>query len=257
MTVTWTDPRAAQPPADPAQPGRPHRKRPARVRWAAAGAAGIALLVVAGVLVLHPRPGRPPASPVPPPVQPTATSTAPHMAGGVLVGFPRTEAGARAAAANIDAALGSELMYGPARSAVLDAVADPAARPALQQQADAAYEAGRAAFGLDTAGLSTQDGLTFVARRFPAGAHVVGWTPDSAVVQLWDDELIGTAGAGSTLPVRQGWTTDTVTLRWTGAQWRYISEAGVAGPVPVATQAPSDSVSLAAAAAMFGGLTYG
>lgn len=257
MTVTWTDPRAAQPPPDPAQPPRPHRKRNLRVRWAA-GALG-AGLAVAAVVVLYPGAGHPAASgrPSTPAAPPAPAGTTLHVEGGVVVGFPRTEAGARAAAANIDAVLGSELMYGPGRSVVLDAVADPTARPALQQQADAAYEAGRKAFGLDAAGLSTQDGLTFVARRLPAGAHVVGWTPDSAVVQLWDDELIGTAGAGSTLPVRQGWATDTVTLRWTDGRWRYVSEAGVAGPVPVATQSPSDSVGLAAAAGTFGALTYG
>ena len=46
MTVTWTDPRAAQPPADPAQPGRPHRKRPARRRWADYA---IRILSIAGI----------------------------------------------------------------------------------------------------------------------------------------------------------------------------------------------------------------
>lgn len=256
--MTWTDPRAVNPPDEPTQPPRSHSKRTSRARLAAA-AVGVGLLAVATAVVLHPRTNQPAASGGSAPNAAAASTrrTSPHVEGGVLVGFPRTEAGARAAAANIDAVLGSELMYGPARSAVLDAVADSTARPRLQQQADAVYKAGRAAFGLDPAGLSTQDGLTFVARRLVAGAHVVGWTPDSAVVQLWDDELIGSAGAGSTLPVRQGWATDTVTLRWTGERWRYVSEVGVIGPVPVATQSPSDSVGLAAAAAAFGGLTYG
>ena len=263
MTVTWTDPRAAQPPADPAQPGRPHPKRPARVRWAAASAAGIALLVVAGVLVLHPRPGRPPAgtgSPTPPPVQPTATSTAPHMAGGVLVGFPRTEAGARAAALNIDAALGSELMYSQgSRHALLQAIAVPDALPAVQAVGDATYTAGlNATLKLDAAGQPIQDGLKFVARRVPVGSMVAGWTPDSAVVQVWTVGLNGLAGQGSTTPVREGWETDTVTLRWAAGDWRYISETGVPGPVPVVgAQAPSDSAALAAAASGFGAPTFG
>ena len=260
MTVTWTDPRAAQPPADPAQPGRPHRKRPARVRWAAAGVVGIALLVVAGVLVLHPRPSRPPASSVPPPVQPTATSTAPHMAGGVLVGFPRTEAGARAAALNIDAALGSELMYSQgSRHALLQAIAVPDALPAVQAVGDATYTAGlNATLKLDAAGQPIQDGLKFVARRVPVGSMVAGWTPDSAVVQVWTVGLNGLAGQGSTTPVREGWETDTVTLRWAAGDWRYISETGVPGPVPVVgAQAPSDSAALAAAASGFGAPTFG
>ena len=173
------------------------------------------------------------------------------MAGGVLVGFPRTEAGARAAALNIDAALGSELMYSQgSRHALLQAIAVPDALPAVQAVGDATYTAGlNATLKLDAAGQPIQDGLKFVARRVPVGSMVAGWTPDSAVVQVWTVGLNGLAGQGSTTPVREGWETDTVTLRWAAGDWRYISETGVPGPVPVVgAQAPSDSAALAAAA---------
>ena len=151
-------------------------------------------------------------------------------------------------------------MYGQgSRRALLQAIGVPDALTALQAQSDATYSAGlNTTLGLDAAGQPVQRGLRFVARRVPVGSMVAGWTPENAIVQVWTVGLNGLAGQGSTTPVREGWETDTVTLQWAAGDWRYVSQTGVPGPVPVVgAQAPSDSAAIAAAASGFGAPTLG
>lgn len=238
--AVWTA--GAEPAPEPAG-----RRR--RGRWVVGTGVVVAVgLVVAGAVVSTHRSGGPVTSgPVPAPV---VVDGAPHLEGGVLVGFPRTEAGARAAALNMDVALGSQLMYEPgSRHALLAAIGAPGSLSTLQAWGDATYSPGlNTTLGLDAGGQPIRDGLTFVARRVPVGSQVAGWTPASAVVQVWLLGLHGLAGQGSTTPVREGWETDTVTLTWQAGGWRYVSETGVLGPVPVVgAQAPSDSADLATA----------
>lgn len=40
------------------------------------------------------------------------------------------------------------------------------------------------------------------------------------------------------MPVREGWGTTTVELRWAGGDWKQVDSATTDGPVPIADVAP-------------------
>ncbi len=181
-----------------------------------------------------------------------------QLAAGVPVGYVHTDAGAVSAATNYAVVYGGPAMFVPAqRRAIVDATTDPATRAAQQEQQTALYSATAEKFGLDQQGRPTAPGVEFVARELPVGARLVAYTPDTAVVAVWEDGLVGLAGTGTTRPVQEGWGTTTVTLRWAAGDWKWTAGSFTPGPTPITgVQTPSDPQAIADAVDQFGGFSY-
>ncbi|MDI2132640.1 hypothetical protein [Yinghuangia seranimata] len=185
--------------------------------------------------------GRPPGAPVT----------------GVAVGYPRTRAGAQSAAANYTTAYGSSAMFRTAsRRELIAAIGDPAGRAALSARADAAFGAQTAAFGLDPEG-NAPNGLAFVCRVLPVGTRVAAYSPDAATVEVWGAGLVGLAGAGSSKPVSEAWTTTTMRLTWAADDWKLVDFSQKEGPTPVSgLQSASGAEEIAQAVRDFEELSY-
>jgi len=203
-----------------------------------------------------------PAGVVPPITTPRDISAAqtggPQLVAGVPVGYSHTQAGAISAATNYAIAYGGPAMFVPAkRRAIVDATTDPAVRATQQAQQGALYSATADKFGLDQQGRPTAPGVEFVARELPVGARLVAYTPDTAVVAVWEDGLVGLAGTGTTRPVQEGWGTTTVTLRWAAGDWKWTAGSFTPGPTPITgVQTPSDPQTIADAVDQFAGFSY-
>jgi len=206
-----------------------------------------------------------PAGVVPPSTPPREVSAARteglQLVAGVPVGYSHTEAGAISAATNYAIAYGGPAMFVPAqRRAIVDATTDPAVWATQQAQQAALYSATADKFGLDQQGRPTAPGVEFVARELPVGARLVAYTADAAdtaVVAVWEDGLVGLAGAGTTRPVQEGWGTTTVTLRWAAGDWKWTAGSFTPGPTPITgVQTPSDPQSIADAVEQFAGFFY-
>lgn len=194
-----------------------------------------------------------PATTAPSGQQPVATAS-----NGVGVGYPHTAQGAQSAAANYAVALGSEEMFRPeARGALLATLADPTALPALRARLDGAFGPEQLArFGLDDKGKPAK-GLTFVSRTVPVGTKQTNEADTAAVVEVWCTGLLGLAGEGSTQPVAENWYTLTLTLRWTGTDWKLTDFARRSGPAPVpGDQQAATAEEITGAVQDFGGFRY-
>lgn len=200
-----------------------------------------------------------------PPATGTVGSSAPAGAspafptasiGSVLVGYPDTQAGAEAAAANYVSAFASDDMVHPdSRHKLIQTIADPAIEPALQKSLDDAFSRTLSAYGLDAQG-NPPKGQTFVYRNVPIGVSVQSYTSAKAVVAVWDTTIDGIAGQGSTEPITQTWSTSTLTLTWVENDWRLNTFAQADGPTPVSTQQGSLPADIQKAVQQFARLRY-
>jgi len=248
--------------ADEAPPGRPSR-RPLAIGAGAAVLAGVAMLAAYTAGQGH-RGGSAvrPVGIVPTAATPSGPEAARpgglQLVAGVPVGYAHTDAGAISAATNYAVVYGGSAMFVPTlRRAIVDATTDPATRAAQQEQQSALYSATADKFGLDQQGRPTAPGVEFVARELPVGARLVAYTPDTAVVAVWENGLVGLAGTGTTRPVQEGWGTTTVTLRWAAGDWKWTAGSFTPGPTPITgVQTPSDPQAIADAVDQFGGLSY-
>jgi hypothetical protein len=228
-------------------PVEPHRRK-----WRRYVGAGLAAaLLLAAVVVL---------------VAPHGASTAPksasipagaHLVNGIPVGYPRTEAGARAAAVNYRVAWGSARLFNPdQRRQLIETTTDPATRSGSQGQNDATWVDIDRNLGLSTEG-QPASGQTLVCRLAPAGAMTVAYSPDQAVIAVWSSGLFGIVGPGSQRPLRDGWETATITLRWVNGDWKQTNSSIVQGPTPrPGTNTPADDSAISTAAAQYGALNY-
>lgn len=180
-----------------------------------------------------------------------------NTADGVPIGYPHTARGAESAAANYVVAYASSAMINPTeRHKLIDAIADPTIASDLQTQLDTAYTQVDNSLGLSADGVPPS-GQTFVQRSAPVGVTLVKSSSNDATVSVWTVTLSGLAGQGSTHPVVENWSTITVTLRWTGGDWKWVSFASVDGPVPTSgQQVVSGGQDLQKAVNQFGGLRY-
>jgi hypothetical protein len=171
-------------------------------------------------------------------------------AGGVPVGYARSGDGAVAAATTYLAALAGRTVLDPAaRRAALDAVVLPAARAEVERTLRV-DPAGAARAGLPVA---LADG-SLVARTIPAASRLRAYDPDSASVEVWTVSLLGTRSLGK---VTAAWSTTTVTLRWSGGDWRLAGLATRSGPVPsTGGEVPSRYDDLLTATANLDGYSY-
>jgi hypothetical protein len=76
-------------------------------------------------------------------------------------------------------------------------------------------------------------------RATPVGWRVEQYGKGSARVAIWVTSLGGSLGGqGGTVPVREGWGTTTVSLRWVDGDWKQVASTTTDGPVPIADVAP-------------------
>ncbi|MFI9332544.1 hypothetical protein ACIGZJ_34060 [Kitasatospora sp. NPDC052868] len=193
------------------------------------------------------------AGPAPSGDQPVSTTTS-----GVAGGFPHTDQGAQSAAANYAVAIGSaEMFRTESRHTIVATVADPGAVAGLQSRLDQGFGGDTAArYGLDAQGRAPK-GLTFVSRTVPVGTKSVGYSDGDAKVEVWCTGLTGLAGERSVQPVVENWYTITLTLHWTGSDWKLTDFARKAGPAPMpGDQQAATAEEITGAVEHFGGFRY-
>lgn len=193
------------------------------------------------------------AGPAPSGDQPVGTTV-----NGIPTGYPHTEPGAQSAATNYAVAIGSADMFRTdSRHGIVATIADPGALAGLQSRLDQGFSPETAArFGVDTQGRPPK-GLTFVSRTIPVGAKSSGYTADSVKVDVWCTGLFGLAGERSTKPVSEEWFTLTLSLRWTGSDWKLSDYSRVAGPAPIPPdQQAATAEEITGAVEQFGGFHY-
>jgi hypothetical protein len=156
---------------------------------------------------------------------------------GVGVGYARSQEGAVAAAANYSTVLSSALILDDERRrAAIDTLAAPEARRRLQRSFDQAVASLRAGLGLTE---GTGDGTRVLLRATPVGWRVEEYGGGTAKVAIWLTSVGGSlGGAQGPVPVREGWGTTTVHLRWVDGDWKQLASATTEGPVPIADVAP-------------------
>jgi hypothetical protein len=167
-----------------------------------------------------------------------ATGVGPRrVTDGVGVGYAHSQQGAVAAAANYTRALSSALILDTAgRRAAIDTLAAPEARARLQKSFDRAVASIRAGLGVSGA---AGDGAQVLLRATPVGWRVEQYGDGTARVAIWMTSVGGSVGGnGGSAPVREGWGTTTVTLRWVGGDWKQVASTTTDGPVPIADVAP-------------------
>jgi hypothetical protein len=155
---------------------------------------------------------------------------------GVGVGYAHSQQGAVAAAANFTRVLSSDLILDtPKRRAAIAALAAPAAKARLQKTFDQAVVPLRQGLGVrDTA----NDGTRVLLRATPVGWRVEDYSDDRAKVAIWATSVGGSIGGTVAAPIREGWGTTTVELRWVGDDWKLAESTTTDGPVPIADVAP-------------------
>lgn len=193
------------------------------------------------------------AGPAPSGDQPVTTTS-----NGVGTGYPHTDPGAQSAAANYAVAIGSaEMFRTDARHAIVTTIADPAALTTLQSRLDQGFGGDTATrYGLDAQGRAPK-GLTFVSRTVPVGTRSVAYADAEARVEVWCTGLTGLAGERSVQPVVENWYTLTLTLRWTGNDWKLADYASRQGPAPVpGDQQAATAEEITGSVQQFGGFRY-
>jgi hypothetical protein len=156
---------------------------------------------------------------------------------GVGVGYARTQEGAVAAAANYTRVLSSDLILDDARRrAAIDTLAAPEAKGRLQKTFDQAVASLRSGLGVTgAAGKDTQ----VLMRATPVGWRVVEYDSRAAKVAIWVTSVAGSLGQTSQpAPIREGWGTTTVQLRWAAGDWKQVDSTTTDGPVPIADVSP-------------------
>jgi hypothetical protein len=160
---------------------------------------------------------------------------------GVGVGYAHSRQGAVAAAANYTRVLSSTLILDTARRRqAIDTLAAPEARTRLKKtfdQAVVSLEKGLGVTGAD-------DGTQVLLRATPVGWRVEQYGGGTARVAIWVTSVGGSiGGAEGPVPIREGWGTTTVDLRWVKDDWKQVESITTDGPVPIADVAPPTAAS--------------
>ena len=155
---------------------------------------------------------------------------------GVGVGYAHSQQGAVAAAANFTRVLSSDLILDTSRRrAAIAALAAPSAKARLQRTFDQAVVPLRKGLGVsDTA----SDGAQVLLRATPVGWRVEDYSDEKVKVAIWVTSVGGSVGGTVAAPIREGWGTTTVELRWVGDDWKLAESTTTDGPVPIADVTP-------------------
>lgn len=211
-------------------PKKAGARKPSAKLWGIA-AGGAAIVTAAGVIVSLATGN--PTAPTPAPSAsarsiPQASEEGVREVHGVPVGYPHTQAGAKAAAANYTTVRGSSsfLTDKEARHRALSVMAAKGTAGTATKKADhAASEAARALRG-DNSKVSTK---TAIARTGVLSAHVLGFDARGAMVRLWTTTVRGSA-AGHATP-KAGYQSVTVTLTWESNDWKLKDSSSTTGLV--------------------------
>jgi hypothetical protein len=174
---------------------------------------------------------------------------------GVGVGYARTQQGAVAAAANFTRVLSSSLILDDGkRRLAIATLAAPEARTRLQRTFDQAVDSLRKGLGVTGA----DDGTQVLLRATPVGWRVEEYGGGTARVAIWATSVSGSlGGAQGPVPIREGWGTTTVDLRWVKDDWKQLDTTTAEGPVPIADVAPPTAAAeLVTKASEFKEFTY-
>ncbi|GAB7181618.1 hypothetical protein ATKI12_1449 [Kitasatospora sp. Ki12] len=177
---------------------------------------------------------------------------------GIAAGFPHTDQGAQSAAANYAVAIGSADMFRTdSRHTIVATIADPGAAATLQSRLDQGFGGDTVTrYGLDAQGRAPK-GLTFVSRTVPVGTKSTGYTETDAKVEVWCTGLTGLAGERSVQPVTTNWFTLTLSLHWTGGDWKLADFTSRQGPAPMpGDQQAATAEEITGAVQQFGGFRY-
>ncbi|MGW2869368.1 hypothetical protein [Kitasatospora sp. NPDC001225] len=193
------------------------------------------------------------AGPAPSGDQPVGTTV-----NGIPTGYPHTEPGAQSAATNYAVAIGSADMFRTdSRHGIIATIADPGALAGLQGRLDQGFGGDTATrYGLDAQGHAPK-GLTFVSRTVPVGTKSTGYSDGDAKVEVWCTGLTGLAGEHSVQPVTTNWFTLTLSLHWTGSDWKLTDYTSRQGPAPLpADQQAATADEITGAVQQFGGFRF-
>ncbi|MFE4479206.1 hypothetical protein [Kitasatospora sp. NPDC056789] len=193
------------------------------------------------------------AGPAPSGDQPVGTTV-----NGIPTGYPHTEPGAQSAATNYAVAIGSADMFRTdSRHGIITTIADPDALAGLQGRLDQGFGGDTATrYGLDAQGHAPK-GLTFVSRTVPVGTKSTGYSDGDAKVEVWCTGLTGLAGEHSVQPVTTNWFTLTLSLHWTGSDWKLTDYTSRQGPAPLpADQQAATADEITGAVQQFGGFRF-
>nr|WP_188296185.1 hypothetical protein [Streptomyces sp. CBMA156] len=193
------------------------------------------------------------AGPAPSGDQPVGTT-----ANGIPTGYPHTEPGAQSAATNYAVAIGSADMFRTdSRHGIVATIADPGALAGLQSRLDQGFGGDTVTrYGLDAQGHAPK-GLTFVSRTVPVGAKSTAYTDGDAKVEVWCTGLTGLAGERSVQPVTTNWFTLTLSLHWTGSDWKLTDFTSRQGPAPMpGDQQAATADEITGAVQQLGGFRY-
>jgi hypothetical protein len=156
---------------------------------------------------------------------------------GVGVGYAHSRQGAVAAAANYTTVLSSTLILDTARRRqAIDTLAAPEVRTRLKKTFDQAVVSLEQGLGVTGA---ADDGTQVLLRATPVGWRVEQYGGGTARVAIWVTSVGGSiGGAEGPVPIREGWGTTTVDLRWVKDDWKQVESITTDGPVPIADVAP-------------------
>lgn len=183
-----------------------------------------------GTSVASPRAGSPGGS--------GGTSRATGSADGVPVGYPQSEEGVAAAAANFEIARssGSYITNKPYRDKLIGQIMVPESFANQISRDDRATAQLVAGFGLQDRKAS---GL--LLRSACLGTRVSSYSDHVASVDVWMTSVAGVPTEKANLPVSARWTTYTYNLQWRDGDWKITSIASVDGPTPLQSDGSSPS----------------
>jgi hypothetical protein len=164
-----------------------------------------------------------------------------HVVNGVPVGYAHTQAGAVAAATNYLETFNGPLALQPDKyRAAVNEMAAPDARVKLTALANNNMT------GQQNLISYAAQGRTVIDRLVPLAYSVSRYNDSSVQISIWAETFIA---VDSVLPLRDGWTTTTLTCDWVNDDWR-LSDFPVSpgpesfGPVPIPIQAPGQGTAL-------------
>ena len=150
---------------------------------------------------------------------------------GVPVGYPRTAEGAQEAALRYVAVLGGPRMLDPARRDTALAAVSPDGQPLPEVAARWATRPN--VERVTGAQEALRSGAPLVAAAAPVLSRVMAYDGGTARVAVWTTAVLGTERLGT---LDQSWSTEIVTLQWTG-DWKLAAYESRPGPVPALRQA--------------------
>ncbi|MEV6956545.1 hypothetical protein [Streptomyces sp. NPDC051183] len=155
---------------------------------------------------------------------------------GVPVGYERTKAGAKAAAANFQAAQSTApfLADKDVRHKITGVVMAPESVEQRLKTLDAQSETAMTQLGVGKNG-QTAAGDPLINRQATLSAKITSFSGDLATVELWTAAVTGVAAADSKLPPTSEFNQWNYTLRWVDGDWKAVTITRSAGLVPQAT----------------------